>query len=130
MTSFDELDENSFSDTYVNDRGSDCTDEVTGVTLLRDHVANARMEEMKWYVKFQASEEVTDETCALRTRRKPISCRGRNINKGDSERVEVRNRLVAREIKKERDRQLLRRNATIGTCALRDEQSCNTVKGG
>ena len=71
----DELDENSFSDTYVNDRGSDCTDEVTGVTLLRDHVANARMEEMKWYEKFQASEEVTDETCALRTRRKPISCR-------------------------------------------------------
>ena len=40
-----------------------------------------------------------DETCVLRTGRKPISCRWRDINKGDSERVEVRSRLVAREIK-------------------------------
>ena len=30
-----------------------CIDEVTGVTLLRDCVAKARMEEMKWYEKFQ-----------------------------------------------------------------------------
>ena len=41
----DELDENSFSDTYVNDREGDYTDEVTRVTLLRDDVAKARMEE-------------------------------------------------------------------------------------
>ena len=40
----DELDENSFSDTYVNDREGDYTDEVTGVTLLRDDVAKAREE--------------------------------------------------------------------------------------
>ena len=76
-----------------------CTDEVTGVTLLRDDVAKARMEEMKWYEKFQAFEEVTDETCVLRTGRQPISCRWRVISKGDNERVEVRSRLVAREIK-------------------------------
>ena len=94
----DELDENSFSDTYVNDREGDYIDEVTGVTLLRDDVAKARMEEMKCYEKFQAFEEVTDETC-VRTGRKPISCRWRDINRGDSERVEVRSRLVAREIK-------------------------------
>ena len=37
----DELDKNSFSDTYVNDRGGDYTDEVTGVTLLRDDVAKS-----------------------------------------------------------------------------------------
>ena len=43
----DELDENSFSDTYVNDRAGDYIDEVTGVTLLRDDVAKARMEEMR-----------------------------------------------------------------------------------
>ena len=30
----DELDENSFSDTYVNDREGDYTDEVTRVTLF------------------------------------------------------------------------------------------------
>ena len=58
------------------------------------------MEEMKWYEKFQGYEEVTVETCVLRTGRKRISCRWRDINKGDSERVEVRSRLVAREIKK------------------------------
>ena len=34
-----------------------------------------------------------------RTGRKPISCRWKDINKGDDERVEVRSRLVAREIK-------------------------------
>ena len=95
----DELDENSFSDTYVQDRDGDYTDEVTGVTFLRDDVAKARMEEMKRYERIQACDEVPDETCVLRTGRKPISCRWRDINKGDSERMEVRNRLVAREIK-------------------------------
>ena len=95
----DELDENSFSDTYVNDREGDYTDEVTRVTLLRDDVAKARMEEMKRYEKFQAFDEVPDEACVLRTGRKPIPCRWRVINEGDSERVEVRSRLVAREIK-------------------------------
>ena len=95
----DELDENSFSDTYVKDREGDCTDEVTGVTLLRDDVAKARMADMRWYEKFQVFEEVPDETCVLRTGCKPTSCRWRDISKGDSERVEVRSRLVAREIK-------------------------------
>ena len=59
----DELDENSFSDTYGNDREGGYIDEVTGVTFLRDDVAEARMEEMKWYEKFQAF-EVTDDTRA------------------------------------------------------------------
>ena len=71
LDELDELDENSFSDTYVNDRGGDYTDEVTGVTLLRDDVAKARMEEMRWYEQFQAFDEVPDERCVLRTGRKP-----------------------------------------------------------
>ena len=37
--------------------------------------------------------------CVLRTGRKPVSCRWRDINTGDSERVEVRSRSIAREIK-------------------------------
>ena len=57
------------------------------------------MEDIKWYEKFKASEEVTDETCVMRTGRKPISCRWKDINKGEDERVEVRSRSVAREIK-------------------------------
>ena len=47
---FDELDENSFSDTFVNDREGDYIDEVTGVTLLRDDVdkaLNGRDEEVR-----------------------------------------------------------------------------------
>ena len=65
---FDELDEYSFSDMYVNDRGGDYTDEMTGVTLLRDDVSKARMYDMKWYEKFLTFEEVPDERCVLRTR--------------------------------------------------------------
>ena len=86
-------------DEDMNDREGDYVDEVTRVTLLRDDVAKARMEEMKWYEKFQAFEEVTDETCLSSTGRKPISCPWRDTHLGDSERVEVRSRLVAREIK-------------------------------
>ena len=67
MTSSTKLDEHSFSDTCVNDREGDYTDEVTGVTLLRDDVAKARMEEKRWYEKIQAFDEVPDETCVLRT---------------------------------------------------------------
>ena len=54
---------------------------------------------MKWYEKFNAFEEVTDENCVSRTGRKPISCRWKDVQKGDSERVELRSRLAARDIK-------------------------------
>ena len=47
-------------------REIECTDEVTGVTLLRDDVAKARAEEMAWYEKFKAYEEVTDGTCGVK----------------------------------------------------------------
>ena len=87
------------SDAYVHDCEGDFTDEVTGVTLLRDDVAKALAEEMALYEKFKACEEVTDETCVSRTGRKPISCRWRDTDKGDNTRVEVRSRLVARAIK-------------------------------
>ena len=48
------------------------TDEVAGATLLRDDAG----EEMAWYEKFKAFEEVSDETCVSRTGRKPISFDG------------------------------------------------------
>ena len=60
----DELNECSV---YVNDCEGECADEVTGVTLLREEVAKARMDEMSWYDKFNAYEEVADETCMMRT---------------------------------------------------------------
>ena len=73
----DELDETHFTDTYINDCDGDYTDEATGATLRRDDVAKARMEEMKWYEKFSAFEEVTDETCVSRTGRKPFPVNGK-----------------------------------------------------
>ena len=73
------------SDVYVNDCEGECTDEVTGVALLRDDVGKARAEEVAWCEKFKACEEVTDETCVSRTGRKPTSCRWRDINEGDNE---------------------------------------------
>ena len=47
---------------------------MTEVTLRREDVANARMEEMKLYEKFKVFEEDTDDICLSRTGRKPISC--------------------------------------------------------
>ena len=55
----DELHGNS----YVADGDEDFTDEMTGATLLRDHVAKARAEDIAWYNKFEAYVEVTDMTC-------------------------------------------------------------------
>ena len=81
-------------DAYVNDREGDYTDEMTGATLLRDDVAKAREEEMAWYDKFEACQEVTEKTCMSIAGRKPISRRWKGINKGNSERVEVRSRLI------------------------------------
>ena len=81
---------------YVDDCDGDFEDEMTAATRSRDDGAKARAEEMAWYDRCEACEEVIDETCLSRTGRKPISCRWKGIN---SERVEVRNRLIAREIK-------------------------------
>ena len=74
----DELDE---CNVHENDCQGNHADEVTGVTLVREYVAKARMEGMSWYDKL----EVTDVTCVMRTGRKPIPCRWRDINNGDSE---------------------------------------------
>ena len=86
-------------DPYVNDFEGDYTDEMTGATLLRDDVGKARAEEMAWYHKFEACAEVTEKTCQSTAGRKPISCRWKGIDKGGSDHVEVRSRLIARDIK-------------------------------
>ena len=65
----DVCDESNEFDANVNDCEGDYTDEVTGVTLLRDDVDKSRTEEMAWHDKFEAYQEVTDETCLSRTGR-------------------------------------------------------------
>ena len=79
---------------HGNDCEGNCADEVTGATLLRDVLAKARAEDVAWYDKFEAYEKVTDKTCLSRTGRTPVSCRWKDINKDDNERVEVRSRMI------------------------------------
>ena len=110
VCAFDVRDELDECNACVNGCEGEYADEVTGVTLLRDDAAKARMEEMSWCDKFKAHEEVTDETSVISTGSKPFSCRWRDVNKGDSERAEVQHRLVAREVKTSRHSQQLRRN--------------------
>ena len=73
---------------YVDDDDEGFTDAITGAPHVRDDVAKARAEEMVGYDKFEAHEEVRDETCLSRTGGKPISCRCKDVNKGDHERVD------------------------------------------
>ena len=91
------------SNANVDDGDEGFTDAMTGATLLRhDAIAIARAEEeMASYDKFDAREQRTGETCLSRTGSKPISCRWNDVNNGDIERVEVRSRLIAREIKQQ-----------------------------
>ena len=70
----------------------------------------------------------TDETCLSRTGRMPISCRWQNINNGNKDRVEVRSRLIAREIKQVGTDKQLRRSITMGTRTMRDQQGCDENK--
>ena len=46
--------------------------EMRAATLLRDDVAKGRAEDMAWYDKFDAYEEVTDKKCLSRTGCKAI----------------------------------------------------------
>ena len=75
------------SNAYVDKSDGDFTDETKSATLLRAYVIKARVEQLAWYDKFEAYEEVTDETCMSRTRCKPISCRWKDMNKDDVCRV-------------------------------------------
>ena len=72
---------------------------------------------MAWYNKFQTYEEVLDETCVSRTGRKTNLL---SIERYQ-QRCEVRSRLVARE----RDGELLRKDTTVSTRVIRDQQSRN-----
>ena len=63
----DELNEYPFY-LYMNECEGDYTDEVTGVTHPRDDVAEARAEEMAWYEKLKACEEVTGRNVYVKNR--------------------------------------------------------------
>ena len=59
----------------------------------------ARMEELDFLDKLKVLQEVPLEQCWLETNQKPVGTKWLDLNKGDGERVEIRSRLVATELK-------------------------------
>jgi len=75
-------------------------DEDTGLPLPKEAVEKAMAEELAEYSKHGVGEEVSIEACYAASGKAPVSCRWRIHNKGDQEKVNIRARLVAREMKR------------------------------
>jgi hypothetical protein len=72
-------------------------DDVSGKELDPEKVREARVEEMKEFVKHTVYEKVPIAQCWSRTGKKPIGVRWVDINKGDQRNPKYRSRLVAME---------------------------------
>ena len=59
-------------------------------------------EELLQYDKHKVYEEVSIESCLKQTGANPVDCRWILVNKGDGNKRDVRARLVAREMKKDK----------------------------
>ena len=87
------------ADDYANIR-----DNVTGLRLDPAKVLAARTEELEFMDKLGVMTEVPLGQCWLETNAKPVGTKWVDINKGDDDRVEVRSRLVAMELKSQQVR--------------------------
>ena len=67
-------------------------------------VMQARTEELEFMDRLGVMTEVPVEQCWLETNAKPVGTKWVDIDKGDGERVEVRSRLVAMELKSQQVR--------------------------
>ncbi len=74
-------------------------DEMTGVPLPTEAVEAARQEEMDYYKQMDAYDEVEVKQFKAETGKEPLSCRSKEIKTGDATTIEVRSRLIAREMK-------------------------------
>ena len=114
------------SNAFVDDGDEAFTEDMTGATLVRDDVARARVEDGAWYDKFEAYEGVTDESCSSRTGgRRQISCRRKDFNNGEKQRVEARSRLIARVITQKGNDSSFAETPPNGTRTILDQQSCD-----
>jgi hypothetical protein len=77
-------------------------DEITGIPLPDAEVEKAMSDELAEYAKHEVAEEVSIESCWEATHARPVDCRWKVINKGDGERRDIRARLLAREMKKDK----------------------------
>ncbi len=91
--------------TYEDEVYEEFRDNITGQVLDHDAVKKARAEELTLIDKLGVWVEVPEAQCYQSTGRAPISTRWVDINKGDDERVEIRSRLVARELKAQQQRE-------------------------
>eukprot|EP00971_Amphidinium_carterae_P154556 3065173-Amphidinium_carterae.1 len=91
----------SFGEVIVRELYSQCdfVDEYTGMPLPQELVLAARAEELDDYQNMEVFREVPTSEAYAVTGKPPISCRWIDLNKGDQQRMKVRSRLVAREIK-------------------------------
>ena len=85
----------------------DYVDQKTGQQLDPALARAARLEEISFMKKIQLYEEVSIQECWERTGKSPISTRWVDVNKGTSDKPDVRCRLVARDFKPkgEKDRE-------------------------
>ena len=74
-------------------------DEMTNKKLDRNGVLAARLDEIKQVHKHKVYTKVPIEECWTRTGKAPIKTKWVHINKGDEVNMELRSRLVAKEIK-------------------------------
>ena len=89
----------TFEDCEFNSR---FVDEITGLPLADAEVEKAMADELAEYAKHDVAEEVSIEACWTATGARPVDCRWKIINKGDAVRRDIRARLLAREMKKDK----------------------------
>ena len=74
-------------------------DDLSGAVLNSDLVRKARKEELEEFGKHKVYFKVPLAKCVAETGKKPLGIRWVDVNKGDGRNPEYRSRLVAKEIK-------------------------------
>ena len=102
-------------------------DDIDGQELHPETVKKARALEKEWYRKMNVHEKRPIEECFEKTKKPPIKVKWDDRNKGDRQHMNVRSRLVAKQIHTGREQGLFA--ATPPLQALRMQLSA-TVAGG
>ena len=83
------------------------TDDISGLPLRSDLVAKAREEEMEVFNQFPVYRKVPLADAWFYTGKGPIGTKWVDVNKGDEKDPEYRSRLVAKEIKRKHDEDIV-----------------------
>ena len=77
---------------------ADAWDDIDGHDLDPETVKKARALQMDWYRKMNVHEKGPIEECFEKTKKPPIKVKWDDRNKGDRQHMNVRSRLVAKQI--------------------------------